>query len=229
MTAYAFTLTSVALVWALLAFGFYRFLPSKLGFVLGIAATLILGQGALGASGWIAEPSGFPRFMAIPIFITVSLVLFAKSSLSTAMAKGFPLWFVIGFQSFRFLPETLLHLSHAEGLAPVQMTWHSMNFDVISACLGVLLGLLALRMPQRAHMCGWIMSVVGIGLLITIVSIAMLSAPTPLRTFTNEPANTFVAHFPYIYLPGIHVLIAAAFHVVLIKQLLSRNRDAEDL
>ncbi|MGH6629559.1 MAG: hypothetical protein ACREB3_07485, partial [Burkholderiales bacterium] len=44
----------------------------------------------------------------------------------------------------------------------------------------------------------WAFNLIGLALLINIVTIAILSAPTPLRQFWNEPANTFVAYAPYV-------------------------------
>jgi len=47
----------------------------------------------------------------------------------------------------------------------------------------------------------------------------VLSTPMPFRLFMNEPANTFVTHFPYVWLPGIHVWTALFLHVLLLRQL----------
>jgi hypothetical protein len=39
----------------------------------------------------------------------------------------------------------------------------------------------------------------------------------------NEPANTLVAGFPYIVLPGILVPIAYSMHIFSLRQLLSKQ------
>jgi hypothetical protein len=53
--------------------------------------------------------------------------------------------------------------------------------------------------------------------------IAILSMPTSFRYFMNEPANTIVAQFPFIYLPGVLVVLAFAFHVFSLRQLVLKR------
>jgi hypothetical protein len=48
--------------------------------------------------------------------------------------------------------------------------------------------------------------------------------PTPIRYFMNEPANTLVARFPYILLPGVLVPIAYTIHIFSLRQLLAREK-----
>ena len=53
-----------------------------------------------------------------------------------------------------------------------------------------------------------------------IVVIAVLSMPTPIRYFMNEPANVIVGQFPFILLPGVLVPIAYAMNIFSLRQLL---------
>lgn len=62
-------------------------------------------------------------------------------------------------------------------------------------------------------------NLLSLGLLINIVTIALLSIPTPFRVFMNEPANTLVAHFPFILLPGMLVPLAYGLHFLSMRQL----------
>ena len=223
MSANYFTLISVLLVWLLVIFGFWKFQRKNLAKVSLIALGLLVFQGTVGYFEWLLPTGTFPTFLFIPLFIVASLVVFSKSQLCREMIEDIPFWFLIGFQSFRVLPETMLHLSYTEGLAPIQMTWHGLNFDIVSAIVGGLGAIVVLIKPQWTRVIAWLTSIVGISLLLTIVTIAILSAPLPFRVFMNEPANIFVTQFPYIYLPGIHVLLAGVFHLLLIKKLLNRG------
>jgi len=58
----------------------------------------------------------------------------------------------------------------------------------------------------------------GLLLLVNVLVIAVLSMPTPLRVFHNEPANTLLAYFPYIYLPGVLVPLAYTLHIFSLRQ-----------
>jgi hypothetical protein len=51
----------------------------------------------------------------------------------------------------------------------------------------------------------------------------VLSMPTSLRYFMNEPSNTIVAQFPFILLPGVLVPIAYTMHIFSLRQLLSKK------
>jgi hypothetical protein len=59
----------------------------------------------------------------------------------------------------------------------------------------------------------------GLALLVNIVVISNLSAPTPLRVFMNEPANEWIARAPFVWLPAVMVLTALLGHVVVFRRL----------
>jgi len=44
-----------------------------------------------------------------------------------------------------------------------------------------------------------------------------VSMPTPLRHFQNEPPNTFVTYFPYIWLPTYLVQVAWMSHLLIFR------------
>ena len=69
----------------------------------------------------------------------------------------------------------------------------------------------------------WIWNVIGLGLLINIVSIAIMSFPGPMRRFDGPP-NTWVATLPFVWLPTMMVMAALLGHLLLARRLLS-SRD----
>lgn len=180
---------------------------------------------AAAGSGFLANfESTPPRMMLVlPAVLGASLV-FAFSPWGAALRDRFSLASLIGFQSFRFLPETLLAMAYGEGMAPVQMTWEGRNWDIATALLALAVFLLWRNasggVPRWAAI-GW--SVIGLGLLTNIVAIAVLSMPTEFRVFHNEPANTFVALFPYILLPAVHVAAALGGHWIVLRKLAQRG------
>jgi hypothetical protein len=68
-------------------------------------------------------------------------------------------------------------------------------------------------------------NVIGLLLVANIVIISILSAPTPFRVFMNEPANTFIAYLPFVWLPSFIVPVAYWMHILSIKQLLSSKEE----
>ena len=69
----------------------------------------------------------------------------------------------------------------------------------------------------RIGLWGW--NIFGLVLLANIVTIAILSMPTEFRIFMNEPANIFVAHIPYVWLPTVLVQTALLGHLLLFRWL----------
>ena len=119
--------------------------------------------------------------------------------------------------------EILLWALFATGLAPVQMSFEGWNYDVFSGLFALPVAALAfdgMTTRRRGLALGY--HIVGLLLLLNILVIAVLSMPTPIRQFHNEPANTIVAHFPVIWLPAVLVPFALMGHVLGIRQLLRR-------
>ena len=190
---------------------------------IGIVAWLAA-QAALSINDYFSDFSTIPpRLVIVPltgIFITL-LISFSKWFADLLIVIP-PQWLVY-FQTFRILVELLLWLAYMKGLVPQQMTFEGYNFDVMSGLLALPVGLALARNKPYARSLAILFNAVGLLLLFNIVAIAVLSMPTPFRQFMNEPANTIVAQFPFIYLPGVLVVLAFAFHIFSLRQLLMRS------
>jgi len=184
----------------------------------------------LGVSALLAE-SGLlrefdrrpPPFLLFALGFSLATAVVAFSPLGARLVRGANLGFLIGFQSFRIPVELWLHRLYQEGVVPVQMTYAGRNFDIVSGLLALALFLWAMkRRPPRWAV--WMFNIIGLALLVNIVVIAMLSAPTPLRRFFNEPANTFVADVPYVWLPAFLVQAAWFGHLLVFRWLAGHGR-----
>ena len=99
------------------------------------------------------------------------------------------------------------------------MTWSGNNFDVVTGASAAILGLLAVRGPlPRWLVALW--NVMGIALLVTVVAIAVMSTPTVLRRFWNEPAVLLPYEAPLNWIVGVHVWTAWVGHLVVFRALL---------
>lgn len=67
-----------------------------------------------------------------------------------------------------------------------------------------------------------IWNIACLGLLMNIVTVAIMSMPGPLLVFDNEPRNTIVAVFPISWLPGLLVPLAYTLHFFSLRQLLKK-------
>ena len=179
------------------------------------------------ASTYMVANTGFlndfssmpPKFVLIFPFIFLFSAIVVRSQLGDLIIRQVSVYTLIGLQGFRVLPEYFLSLAYHEGLAPIQMTWYGRNWDIIAAIVAILLFMLQKYVLISVRTVGILYSALGLGLLLNIFAVAMLSMPTPFRYFMNEPANTFITEAPYIWLPAIWVFIAVFLHFLLLKKL----------
>lgn len=159
-----------------------------------------------------------PPFLLMAFGFTFATAFLAFSPVGTRLVNGAGIAGLVAFQAFRIPVELWLHRLYQEGVVPVQMTYSGRNFDILSGILGLGLGLWLQRgKPPRWTI--WLFNVVGLALLINIVTIAILSAPVPMRRFFNEPANTFVADWPFVWLPAFLVQAAWFGHLLVFRWL----------
>ncbi len=161
-----------------------------------------------------------PRFVIIVIIPLVTLIWVLLISKSTKQIISYvPKHTVINLQVFRVVVEILLWMLFIQNLLPIQMTFEGRNFDILAGLTAPLIayfGIVKYQWPRKA-LIAW--NIISLALLINIVTIAILSFPTPFRYFMNEPANTIVAEFPFVWLPGFLVPLAYGLHFISLRQL----------
>jgi hypothetical protein len=188
-------------------------------FALGVGAWLAAAA-ALGLSGFLAQDGLPPRVLCL-LLPTITLpVLFGLSRTGALLANA-PLSLLVAFHAFRLPLELVMHQAAAEGVMPPQMTFTGMNFDITTGVTALLVAALAARgWAPRWLLLGW--NAWGTLLLVVILAIAVASLPA-FAAFGREPArlNTWVAYFPFVWLPAGLVSSAVLGHVLLWRRLLS--------
>lgn len=180
---------------------------------------------ALGASGRLRFDT-LPPTMAVPMAISFAMaVRLGLSATGARLAEWTPLALLVGVQGFRLPLELLMHRAAGEGLMPVQMSFSGRNFDIVTGTTALLLGAVLFvwgeKVPRRL-VAAW--NAMGALLLANVLVIAVLSAPTPLRVFMNEPANTWITAAPWVWLPTVFVPAAIAGHVLVFRRLRAEAR-----
>ena len=174
---------------------------------------------ARGALHFEAPPTMLALFPAV---LAIALGL-ALSPLGKQIALGLPLAALVGFQGFRVLVELLLHRAYVEGLMPVQMSYSGRNFDIVTGITALILGAWLATGDRRARGLVFAWNTLGLGLLVNVVVVAVLSAPTPLRVFMNEPSNVWITYAPWVWLPAVLVLAALSGHVLVYRRLAAES------
>lgn len=182
------------------------------------------GAFALALTAGLAFSGVAQRFDTVPPPALPAFGVLLLGTLALGLSRiGFrlsnlPLQALVGFQAFRIIVELLIHQAVLEGIAPPQMTWSGLNLDVITGIIAIPAGIWAHRLPKAAL---WAFNLLGLGLLLTVVTVAILSMPTPFQMI--RPDNTWVGYFPFIWLPAGLVTFALLGHVVLTRRLLRRD------
>jgi hypothetical protein len=214
------------LVAATVVFGVYRSASSpdraRRDGILAIVGTALWmgGTYALATTGRLSFTSRPPTMMVL-IALTIALAIYlGLSKLGARLASGIPLVALVAIQGFRFPLELMLHRAYVEGLMPIQMSFSGFNFDIITG-LGALLVAGVLAWKPRSLVLVRIWNTAGVVLLANILTIAIVSTPTPLRLFHNDPANVWIAQAPWVWLPTVLVFTAIAGHIIVYRRLRS--------
>lgn len=196
--------------------------------VAALAVSGILGLStAVGSTGLLSRFDAMPPYVLRFIMPHVMLaMILSRSAYGRRLALGLPIPVLVGYQAFRIPVEVILHRAYLEGSLPIQMTFAGRNLDIITGLTALPLAWLAARGRAPRWML-YLWNLVGLGLLINIVGLAIVSMPGPLRRFANNPPNTLIAHWPYIWLPTFLVTTALMGHLLLFRRLgLDRRQDS---
>jgi len=187
------------------------------------ALLIIIGWAILVAivsiSGLTQRFEWFPINLGPVLLIPLAGILVLTFSKGTAeVLRHVPVQVLTHMQVFRVFVEILLWMLFIRGALPVQMTFEGRNFDILAGLTAPVMAFFFA--DNRKLMIAW--NLISLGLLINIVTIAIVSMPTPLRIFHNEPANTIVAEFPFIYLPTFLVPLAYGLHFLSLRKLTAK-------
>jgi hypothetical protein len=171
------------------------------------------------ASGIMSDFSHFPfNFMPVILIPLVTVIMVTLTTTFKDILSKIPAEKIVLLQSFRFFVEILLWLLFINSVVPIQMTFEGRNLDILSGITAPIIAYMISRNKiSKTGLIIW--NVACLVLLINIVTVAILSTPSPVRVFMNEPANTVVAMFPVSWLPGFLVPLAYTLHFFSLRQL----------
>ncbi len=220
--------TFIAVVIACIGFIFYavnlvavgrkNFTPT---IVLSILCIWCISISILAVNGIFQDFSMPPRiflFTATSLLVII-ILLFLKKSRS--FLNKLPITSLTYIHIVRVPVElVLLWLGVIEAI-PMEMTFEGANFDILSGITAPFIAVFMLSHNKRHRLGAIIWNLVALGLLINIVTRAILATPyfyEPLPGGT--PANIAVFSFPFVLLPTFVVPIVLFCHLVSLNQLL---------
>lgn len=186
-----------------------------IGFVIWLALLSMLAW-----SGFFQNFASLPPRVlvaVIPPIMLIGILMFSKRFGN--MLRVIPMSWPIYIQAFRVLMELFLWMGYNGGYVPEQMTFRWLNHDIIVGITAPMAGFVFFGRNRYRRTEAIVWNIFGIILLFNVFFIALLSSPSPLRVFMNEPTSTFVADFPFIFIPGFIVPFALAMHLFSLRQL----------
>ena len=177
---------------------------------------------ALAFNGFYLAKINPPRFPLAPFpTIVVLLILFfvftARKGISIKSLQILTMLSVV-----RVPVELVLLWLYQYGQVPQLMTFEGRNFDILSGLTAPLIAWLGFRGSKINRPLLIVWNLFAFGLLLNIVTNAILSLETPFQQFAFDQPNRGVLYFPFIWLPAIIVPIVFVSHIFSLWQLSKR-------
>jgi hypothetical protein len=164
------------------------------------------------AGYYAPDPASIPLMMLtgpLPalLFLGTFFLLFRERVIAYLPIKLLTIIHIV-----RIPVEFVLHWLYEYGAVPAVMTYSGANFDILSGITAPIVYYFAFRnrQPNRTLLAVW--NVLALGLVITIVTIAVLSFPAPFQQLAFDQPNLAVVYFPFVWLPTVVVPIVLFSH-----------------
>ena len=155
-----------------------------------------------------------------PLLLIILLFLTQKGR---EFIDSLPLKNITYLNTIRIPVELVLYWLFIQKAIPELMTFEGRNFDILSGISGPIVAYLVFTRRTVSHNFLLIWNFVCLGLLINIVTNALLSAPFPIQKLAFEQPNIAILHFPFSWLPTFVVPVVLFGHLVSIRQLIIKK------
>jgi hypothetical protein len=203
-------------------------LPSRI-LVFLLPLWLVL-QGVLGVYGfYLNTDAAPPRIAMFGVWPAVLLIILFFIFFRQTFIERLPLRVLTLLHVVRIPVEIVLLWLFFGGQVPRMMTFEGLNFDILSGLLAVVVYFAAWRGGKERRGILIAFNVAGLLLLTNIVTIAILSLPSPIQQLNFDQPDRGVLYFPYVWLPSIVVPIVLFAHLASLWQLIARRGPRETL
>ena len=166
----------------------------------------IIFQAVISIGGFYQTESSVPPRIALfgvfpALVMIIAYFLFFRSS----FIERIPLWLLTSVHVVRIPVELTLYWLFIGKQVPQVMTFEGRNFDIFSGILAVVVYFAAFRAKSANRWLLIAFNILGLILLANIVSIAIMSLPSPIQQISFDQPNRAVEYFPYIWLPTVIV------------------------
>jgi len=153
------------------------------------------------------------------IFILLPVVVLAVITYKKLNIIDVKPGYLIALHILRIPIELTLYQLFLKGKIPILMTFRGWNYDILIGISAIAIWGYYTLMPKRLNMIvfrAW--NILGLLFLLSIVSIAILSAPSPIQLLAFDTPNLALITFPYTLLPAVIVPIVLLSHLLCLKR-----------
>lgn len=191
----------------------------------------------LGLTGWIIIQSLLafnnfyntdtkifpPKFLlaVAPMFMTIIFLFITKKG--RAFIDRLPLLNITYLNIVRIPVELVLYWLALNKAVPELMTFAGRNFDILAGITAPFVAYVGFSLKKLKTKMILLWNFIALGLLINIVTNAVLSAPFSFQRFAFDQPNIAVLYFPFILLPAFIVPVVLFGHLVSIRLLIGKK------
>lgn len=187
------------------------------GLWLAGAVGWLAAQAVLAHSGVYQEVTTVPPRLLM-FGIAPAVLILAAALRSSGASRQMHLTTLTALSSVRVLVEVVLYRLASQQLVPELMTFAGYNVDILAGLTAPVVAYAAQRgWVGRRGLLAW--HLLGLGLLLTIIALAFLSAPSPVQRLAFEQPNVAVLQFPFVWLPTFIVPVVLFTHLAALRQL----------
>ncbi len=184
---------------------------------------------AMGMSGFLADfslPPRFPLLLIAPAFLFTAV--FVTRHRNAAWLATIPEHWLVYYQSFRVVIESLFVFTVARGLLHPEVTLEGYNYDIVYAALTPFVAYLVFQKKAlpRAVAIAW--NVVGLTVIAVIIGLFVTTIYVPsLWGAEVSLAPLGFARYPYVLVAGLLMPSAVFVHALSLVQLTRAGRVAK--
>jgi hypothetical protein len=165
----------------------------------------------------IAMPPPIILMGIAPAILTI--ILLFTTVKGRQFTDSLPLTDITYLNIIRIPVEIILYWLSVYKAVPQLMTFEGRNLDILSGITAPVIAWFGLTKGKLSPKIILAWNLICLGLLINIVTDALLSAPTPFQQFAFDQPNIALINFPFSWLPTFIVPIILFGHLTSIRQL----------
>ncbi len=190
-------------------------------FILGSIWLII--SGSLSYSGFFHNTAVLPPRMLWVLLPVLILVVLCYRKIHVVDLK---LNYLIAIHILRLPVELSLYQLFLKGSVPILMTFEGWNFDIFMGISAITMLIYSMMVGKQLNtMIFRLWNILGLFFLFFIVSIAILSASSPIQLLAFDTPNIAIITFPYTLLPAVIVPVVLLSHLLCLKYIASQTND----